>query len=226
MKDAVGEYLDVGADQAPLPFRMRMGRDGRARPIVMLHGLSGDEHAMWVFESALPTQSLLVAPRAPYPQPGGGFGWVPQLGAWPPLVEEYIETVPVFDALLRHLEAEHRLNRRRMILMGFSQGAAMAFAATMLGLSFPPAAIIVAAAHLPQGDLTPLRGLPTFWAHGRRDEVIPIEVARTDVERLREVGALVQLCEADASHKLGKECLQDLRNWFREQGWDREERTA
>lgn len=221
----MSEYLEVGADQAPLSFRMRMGRDDRARPIVMLHGLGGDEHAMWVFESALPTESMLVAPRAPYPQPGGGYGWLPQIGAWPPMVEEYVETVAIFEALLGHLQAKHGLDRKRLLLLGFSQGSAMAFAATMLGLSVAPAAVIVGAAHLPQGDLSLLRGLPIFWAHGLRDEVIPIEVARTDVGRLQKVGAEVHFCEADASHKLGKECLRDLRQWLREQRWQREGRT-
>ena len=221
----MSQYLEVGADQAPLSIRVRTAADGRTQPIVMLHGLGGDEHAMWVFETALPTGSLLVAPRAPYPQPGGGYGWLPKIAAWPPMVEEYVETVAIFEALLGHLQAKHGLDRRGLLLMGFSQGSAMAFAATMLGLSVPPAAVIVGAAHLPQGDLRLLRGLPIFWAHGLRDEVIPIEVARADVGRLRKAGAEVHFCEADASHKLGIECLRDLQQWFREQSWEREGRT-
>jgi predicted esterase len=70
------------------------------------------------------------------------------------------------------------------------------------------------AGHLPQGDLSRLSGLPVFWGHGARDELIPVTGARKDVARLRAAGARVQYCEADVTHKLGSACLRELKQWI------------
>ncbi len=207
----------VGDDTTPLAFRIRAATKLEIPPIVMLHGLGGDEHAIWELEPALPSGGLIAAPRGPYLQSTGGYGWLPQLGAWPPNLEEFAESVRVLEGFLTYLVRSHLLDRRRLVLFGFSQGGAMAFAAAMTGeagLSVPPAALAVAAGHLPQGDLSPLRGLPVFWGHGARDELIPVTVARTDVERLRAAGAQVQYCEADVTHKLGLACLRELKLWI------------
>jgi phospholipase/carboxylesterase len=186
-------------------------------PIVMLHGLGGDEQAIWELEPALPSGGLIAAPRAPYLHSTGGYGWLPQLGAWPPNLEEFAESVRMLESFLTFLVRSHRLDRRRLVLFGFSQGGAMAFAAAMsgeAGLSVPPAAIAVGSGHLPQGDLSSLHGLPVFWGHGARDPLIPVTVARKDVERLRAAGAQVQYCEADVAHKLASACLRELKQWI------------
>ena len=209
--------IDVGSDQAPLAFRIRAAIDLESPPTIMLHGLGGDEQAIWELAPALSPGGLIVAARAPYLQAGGGYGWLPQIGAWPPKLEEFAESVRGLEKLLRYLDQNHGLDRGRLVLLGFSQGGAMAFAAAMIaeaGLSIPPAAIAVGAGHLPLGDLSPLRGLPVFWGHGTRDELIPVSVARNDVERLRAAGAQVQYCEADVTHKLGLACLRELKQWI------------
>jgi len=213
----MGTTADVGPDQAPLALRIRAATQLEIPPTLMLHGLGGDERAIWELEPALQPGGLIVAARAPYLQAGGGYGWLPQIGAWPPKLEEFAESVRLLESLLRHLVEHHGLDRGRLVMLGFSQGAAMAFAAAMTtedGLATPPAGIAAGSGHLPQGDLSPLRGLPVFWGHGTRDELIPVSVARADVVRLRAAGAQVQYCEADVTHKLGLACLRELREWI------------
>ena len=208
--------VEVSPDHAPLAFKLRAASDPEMPPIVMLHGLGGDEHAIWELEPALPAGGLTVALRAPYLQPAGGYGWLPQIGAWPPMLEEFAESVRRLENLLSYLDQHYGLDRGRLILFGFSQGGAMVFASAMTaraGLSVPPAAIAVGSAHLPQGDLSRLGGVAVFWAHGTRDELIPVSVARNDIERLRQAGARVQYCEADVTHKFGLACLRELRQW-------------
>jgi phospholipase/carboxylesterase len=131
--------------------------------------------------------------------------------------EEFTDSIRILEDFLTYLERTHRLARDRLILLGFSQGAAMAFAATMAptgGLSTRPAALVVGSGHLPQGDLSGLAGLPVFWGHGRRDELIPVSVARRDIDRLRSARADVQYCEADVGHKLAIACLRELKEWI------------
>jgi phospholipase/carboxylesterase len=210
----VSRYIEVGEDRAPLSFRLRTPEDENAAPIVMLHGLGGDEKVMWGLESALPQTGMVVTPSAHHAQPQGGYAWNRIIDAWPPLISEFSEAVDLLEELLDYLQAEYTFQRERMILMGFSNGAAMSFAASMTPMSQAPAGIIAIAGHLPEGDLSPLRGIPVYWGHGMRDSFIPIDIARADAERLREAGVPVTLCEADVGHKLGAECLKNLGVWF------------
>src|SRR3970282_1333565 len=96
--------IDVGSDQAPLAFRIRAPIDLEIPPTVMLHGLGGDEKAIWELAPALPHGGLIVPARAPYLEAGGGYGWLPQIGAWPPKLEEFAESVGLLETLLRYLD--------------------------------------------------------------------------------------------------------------------------
>ncbi|MGD8822778.1 MAG: hypothetical protein PVG63_06725, partial [Anaerolineales bacterium] len=58
------------------------------------------------------------------------------------------------------------------------------------------------------------KGVPVYWGHGTEDELIPIEHARHDVERLRTAGVDVSFCEAEVGHKVGVECTRGLKTWF------------
>jgi predicted esterase len=49
-----------------LIYRVRHGQPQGAL-VVMLHGLSGDENVMWIFDHALPREATVIAPRALYP---------------------------------------------------------------------------------------------------------------------------------------------------------------
>lgn len=210
-------YLQVGAAQAPLAFRLRKSTDPRHPAVIMLHGLTGDENSMWALESVVPPDAMLVTPRGPHPQQMGGYAWNRAIQAWPPLLDEFERSTTRLNQLLEYLELQFGLDRQRLILMGFSNGAAMAFAAGMSPNRGPLLGLVAMSGHLPAGRLEPLADLPIFWSHGTRDEFIPIEVARADVARLREIGAPVDYCEAEVGHKLGAGCRQELRSWFQGQ---------
>ena len=210
----MSRYIDVGTDQAPLAFRLRLPEDKNLPPIMMLHGLGGDENAMWSLESALPKMGMVVAPRGPHDQGNGGYSWNPAIRAWPPLVSEFAHGVELLEALLDYLEEDYEFQRNRMFLMGFSNGAAMSFSAAMTPIAPPPAGIIAISGHLPEGDLSLMNGVPVYWGHGNQDAFIPIDTARQDVGRLRQAAVPVTYCEADVGHKLGADCLKNLRSWF------------
>lgn len=184
-----------------LTYRLK---EGMGAPIILLHGLTGDETAMWPFLSALPPGRPVAAPRAPYPWAEGGYGWVEGVGRG---LDAY---GPASHALARLVQT---LGPGRPILVGFSQGAAMAFAATALR-DIDPQAVVALSGFVPQGSLAGMRDRPVYWAHGLRDGRVPIEAARGDVRRLRDAGAQVEFCESNVGHKVGVECLRGLRTWL------------
>lgn len=212
--DANHRYFEFEPGQTVLACRIRMATEEGLPTVLMLHGLTGDEHSMWSLESVLPRAAAVIAARGPYAQQQGGYAWNPVIQAWPPLQGEFSESIDKLDILLDQLAGRFSIDRRQLLLMGFSNGAAMAFAAAMQPMSPPPLGLVAMSGHLPAGDLGPLRDTPVFWSHGLHDNFIPISVARADVARLEQLGTPVDYCEADVGHKVGAACLEGLRGWF------------
>jgi phospholipase/carboxylesterase len=175
----------------------------------MLHGLTGDENSMWVLETALPEGARVVAPRGPFANAGEGYSWIRVPDSSLPAAEAFAPAAQV----IARLAAELALHAAHLVIMGFSQGAALALALSALG-TLRPAGVVALAAFLPDGDTSRLAGLDVFWGHGTQDDKVPIARARSDVARLRHAGASVVYCEADVGHRLGVECLRGLRDWF------------
>lgn len=185
--------------------------------VILLHGLSGDEDVMWGLEPVIPRRAYSISPRAPFAFAGGGFSWVdPAEGPDTPL-RAYAGSVQRLADLVT--AAREEVGERALVLMGFSQGAALALAGVAFG-QLAPSAIVVMAGLLPPGELPAWPAVPVFWGHGRRDDLIPIERARRDVARLERTGTPVTFCEADVGHKLGAECLRGLRRWLAGLGLD------
>lgn len=185
--------------------------------ILLLHGWTGDENAMWVFAGRLPANALLVAPRGLYPTPLGGYGWQPALGrAWPDL-EDFR---PAMEALWGLLSPQNfpTADGGAIRLVGFSQGAALAYS---LALAYPHRVDALAglSGFAPGGveqliQAQPLAGKACFMAHGRRDELAPVERARQARQLLLAAGARVTYCEDDVGHKLSASCFRGLEKFF------------
>lgn len=181
--------------------------------VILLHGRGGDENVMWVFERTLPARWLVVAPRAPTPDPGGGFVWHPrQPNEWPTL-EMFDDAAETLAHFIHALPALYNADLNQLYLMGFSQGAALAYAA-----AFKHPALIKGIAglvgFLPPGGEGRLNGLPIFLAIGQQDPLIPLELARASAEQLRQAGAEVDAREYDTGHKLDAAGMRDLKAWW------------
>jgi phospholipase/carboxylesterase len=184
---------------------------------VLLHGWTGDETAMWVFASRLPENSVLVSPRGLFSAPSGGFGWQQHLDRVWPWVDDF---EPAVEALLALLTPKNfpQADLNRIRLVGFSQGAALAYALALMHLS-RVSAVAGLSGFLPEGAEAlarnrPLTGLPVFVAHGSRDKRVPVERARRSVQILEEAGAQVTYCEEEVGHKLSAGCFNSLESFF------------
>jgi predicted esterase len=175
---------------------------------VLLHGYGGDEKVMWIFSEALPPHWTIIAFRGIAPAEDGGFRW--HVGRrWPPPAAEAF--APAVDALRQSIPTGWG-----PLWIGFSQGAALALCCAAAGL--PSAGVACLAGFMPRA-LRPLAaGLPVFWAHGRRDDKVPIDSARASGQRLESWGVQLDFCEADTGHKIGVECVRALAKWIRRLG--------
>jgi phospholipase/carboxylesterase len=182
---------------------------------MMLHGWSGDERVMWVLETVLPDSAPIVSLRGLFPVDNAGFQWTNRPASIQTRMQDFSAAVSAVQATLPILVERHAFNLERLILMGFSQGAALCFALAE-ALKVPPCGLISLAGFYPEGPTSRITKIPVFWGHGIRDDLVPVGRARDDVNRLESTGVDVRYCEADVGHKLGIECTRGLQNWLNE----------
>ncbi|WP_376792548.1 alpha/beta hydrolase [Thermoflexus sp.] len=190
---------------------------GLAPAALLLHGWGGDESSMAVFETAFPPGWLLVRPRAPYPLPANGHVWYPTTADGEPDPQAIGESLAQLIQLLDELPQRHPIDPRRWLLVGFSQGGAMA---ARLALEVPEriAGLAVFSGFLLESPdsirpPSPL-GFPVFIAHGLHDPLVPIERARQLCERLRHLGAETTCIEYAGGHKTDVEAWRAFKAWL------------
>ena len=122
--------VDTGPEHAALGLAHRVLLPAGAGPhptVVMLHGLSGDDRVMWIFAPRLPAGWLLVAPRAPHPEPRGGHAWLPRAPHEWPAMDRFAPAAARIERLIEALPATYGADPEAIYLMGFSQGGVMAY---------------------------------------------------------------------------------------------------
>jgi phospholipase/carboxylesterase len=173
---------------------------------------------MWLFTSRLPAHFWIVSPRGLYASPEGGYSWLESPGPdWPSL--DAFE--PALEELKDWLSADHfpGADLSRFYLAGFSQGAALAFA---FAFRFPSRVKALAglSGFVPgvTADLIarqPLLGKHIFIAHGSKDHLVPVALARQGVTTLQKAGAKVSYCEDEVGHKLSVGCFAGFQSFFK-----------
>ena len=205
--------------QAGLIHRVqRPEGDGPFPTVVMLHGRAGTEDVMWVFANTLPQNWLVVAPRGIRIDPDGGFDWRPRgKDEWPPLTA-FDEAVTAVTRFIHALPTLYNADPSQIYLMGFSQGAATAYATAMQqpGLVRGIAGLVgfVPGECDKMVETAVLRDLPIFMAVGTEDETIPYAMSQRCAKTLRDVGATLTVGEYDTGHNLNGQGIRDLRAWW------------
>lgn len=208
MLDVNGWTLQVRRPDGPAPHRL----------IVMLHGLTGDENAMWVFAARLPKDVCLLAPRGLYRSSLGGYSW--QNGPEADSAAELDDFRESIEALQHLLAPENfpDLQLDQIGLVGFSQGAALSYC---LALSDPGRLKTLAglSGFLPRGAERlatdrAMGGKTVFMAHGTQDDMAPFARAQHARQVFEEAGAQVIFCTDDVGHKLSSGCFRGLQEYY------------
>lgn len=198
--------------------RYRMpNQEGIYPVLILLHGWTGDENSMWVFEARLPNDAIIIAPRGIYPSPLGGYGWQKYSGDnWPVMEDFQLAINSILDLIL--MPHSTQADFSQLSLVGFSQGAALAYA---FAIEHPKkvSAIVTLSGFLPNDVESSLKhidlqGLPIYITHGNQDELVPVDKARYAVEILSLAGAEVSYCEENVGHKLSVACFNGMESFF------------
>ncbi len=167
---------------------------------------------------------LVVCPQGPMEVPIGptrGFGWYPIRMGGPPDADVIEAAARSAELFVDETIARYPVNRRKVVVLGFSQGGMIAYRlaiaspakyAALVGIStwFPPELRDRLA------DREAFEQLPTMVQHGRADDMIEIGRGRTSVENLRTLRVPLQYREYDCGHEITAEGLGDLSTFLME----------
>lgn len=189
--------------------------------IFLLHGWTGDENSMWVFESQIPDDFFVITLRGLFPttQPDlGGYSWVQKTVDFWPTYQDFLPAVYKFVALIKNLkELFPWANFEKISLVGFSQGAAMAVS---IAVEFPSfiKKLAVLAGFLPDQIYKKLPAgneLSVFIGHGEKDKIVPLVKAVETKNYFESMVAQVIYCTAPVEHRLGRECAMGLKDFLK-----------
>ena len=186
-----------------------IGSQNSTHRIILLHGWGADaDDLLPVGKSIINNSCLefeLISLKAPNPKPNDiGRQWY---NLFPP---EWDEVESAVDKLLVTLKAfdKTKIPLKRTVLLGFSQGAAMALDA---GLRLDLGLVISCSGYShPKWD--PVKNNPVLLSHGLQDEVVPIKASREISIRLGNSGNLNnELHEYNCSHTIHPDFIKVIR---------------
>lgn len=187
--------------------------------LVLLHGLGDDEAGMFSIATQLDPRVFALSVRAPLSYRWGGYMWFDIEREGPNLGGEGIEaSIAALAEFLAAITSTYPIDPARIYLGGFSMGAAMAGAMTLLAPERIAGAVMVSGFLPPDPEgryrTAEATGKPFFQAHGLHDQVVSLQYARMTREFLRETPVDLTYREYPTGHDVTLPELQELSSWF------------
>jgi len=199
----------------PEPGLIRLGPDRSERRLVLLHGWGADADDLLDLAEVLvePTVSV-VALQAPLPHPGGsGRQWYDlQQPNWPQLPAARANLLERLGALASEVPLE------QTVVLGFSQGAAMALDVATAGEGLPLAGLISCSGYPHPAWEPGLQANKTILlTHGEQDPVVPYGASEVLQEQLRRSGIGAELIGFAGGHTIDSSLFPALRQYLSHQ---------
>lgn len=186
--------------------------------LVLLHGYGADEKDLMGLSPALDPSLRILSVRAPHPTPMGGYAWFgiefdSEIRSY-----DLDQAASSLDDLVEFLSELRREVAGPMAIVGFSQGAMMAFAAVArqpelagsVALMSGKALDSLLPADPPQG----LDAVRFLIQHGTYDPLVPVENGRELDALLTRWGVDHEYREYAMGHAVSAESLDDLARWL------------
>ena len=190
--------------------------------IILMHGYGSDEADLFSLANYLPDKFLVVSARGPYTLGDNRYLWYQaDFSKETPVInkEQAESSRKAVLKFIDDLKTEHLFDDIQIYLVGFSQGAIMAYS---LGLTEPQKFKGIAAmSGRILEEMKPmvaskekLKGLNLFISHGTIDNVLKIEFARQSKEFLTHLDIHPTYKEYIAGHTISEEMVVDLVSWL------------
>jgi len=203
-------------------------KEGEKSPVlVVLHGYGTNEYDLLPIAEKIGAGFLIVSLQGPIERPNGGYAWYDLIqtpsGIHPDDLTRH-ESEELLVATLPGIVEREGGDPARVVLMGFSQGAALIYSLLAVydlrNYGITPIASINMSGYLPRDILEALSekrfdGFPFFISHGEQDELIPSQ-ALTEAETLLiHQGADVTARMYDCGHGVLPETVEEIISWMK-----------
>lgn len=185
--------------------------------LVALHGTGGTPDDLLPVARELCADAPVLAPVGPVSE-HGMRRWFRRLAEGVFDTEDVIARANQLADFLRRARAERGLGARPLVAVGFSNGANIAAAVTLLRPDALTRAVLFnAMLPVPDPPLLDLSGTRVLVSNGRRDPMAPLDSAERLVTLLRERSVDVTTHWHPGGHQLTVEGLAAARRWFTDQ---------
>ena len=187
---------------------LQSGPADTGKRLVLLHGWGADaDDLIELGRQLCGERRQLLALRAPQPHPGGfGRQWYDlQNPSWPDLPQARLALRARLGALGRSLPLEHT------VLLGFSQGAAMALDG---GSELALEGIVACSGYPHPGWQAKPAMAKVLLTHGKNDPVVPYAASEELLRLLRLQQARVELIGTAGQHGIDAELLPAIRRFI------------
>jgi predicted esterase len=191
------------------------GSDPAAPPLLLLHGTGGNEHDLLRVARAISPGSALLSPRGDVSE-GGALRFFARMaeGVFDPA--EIVRRTNVLADFVLAATSHYKIDPRRLIAIGFSNGANIAATLMLLrpetlggGALFRPMVVLDQPAA--PGSLT---GRRVLLCNGTTDPLVPPPHPGRLAELLRAGGAEVKQQTIPASHALTPQDVDAAQSWL------------
>lgn len=214
--------IELLSSQSGLIYRARSG--AAAGPlIVMLHGLYGDENVMWLFDQALPRSATVISPRAMFTS-ANGYSWARSVERGELGQVDFAAALEVLSHFIPEMIERYECDPQRVVVMGFSEGAALSYA---LSLARPEllCGVIALAGFMPDvpkhsersceaAESKSAVGPRYLIIHSTDDDIVPVALAREARSVLEARGMEVDYREYSGGHKVAAQGMKDIAQWI------------
>jgi phospholipase/carboxylesterase len=210
-----------------LMHRVRPPHRGDDHPplLLLLHGVGSHEEDLFGLAPYLDPRFLIVSARGPITIGPGMYAWFQVvLDPMHPAINP-VQAESSRRAIIRFIgEAveAYGADRRRVFLMGFSQGAIMSLSVALTEPAGVAGVVAMSGRLLPEvlplvAAPEALRGLRILLQHGTADQVLPIHHGRSARDHLAALPVDLTYREYAMGHQVSDESLADAAAWLRAQ---------
>jgi phospholipase/carboxylesterase len=207
--------------EAPMVYSLRKPKQidpNKTYPaLFLIHGIGSNEQNMFPLVEGLEEQFYIFSIRGPISQPPG-FAYFTIEGYGKPHKDVFDQAVSQLTDFIDYSSEQYPLDRSRLYLLGFSQGAILSMSLALI-LGNRIKGIIALSGYIPKMvkedyDVKPVDELSVFISHGERDQILPYEWGVEAQEYFRNASADVSFHSYEEVHTVSLQNQQDLKKWL------------